>query len=166
MSKVYILKKDLPMVPKGTEIKPLSALAYGFRLENGCHIEWVNDCVENNLEWFKLKEDKIEVFQLAPYSEQLADKKHYVIGLTSEIPTEKYQSVKQAIEFVLQNDSYYMKSYLGEKLYSEKELLEAEENAFIAGAGEDLGAYIGGGDSYRFNKSKYKTFSDYKNSKK
>lgn len=62
--KTYILQKNLPFFDKGTEIKPTSALAYGIITNTNIFYEWRKDLVENNPEWFKLKEEENYVFNL------------------------------------------------------------------------------------------------------
>ncbi len=89
----------------------------------------------------------------------------YNLIMSGNIPPEKYEAVKKAIEFVLQNESYYMKSYPGERLCTEKECLEREEEAFNAGKLTFRGQIPYEPNGERPLYSKYDTFSDYKNQK-
>lgn len=125
-------------------------------------------------DWFKLKEDKIEVIGLYPFEVVFGKgtPKHWSteIRTTQPIQPSKWSAVRKAIEFVL-NDSHakYIReaeNKYGVKIITEKELLDAEEKAFEAGRGNIVDVYIGGGNTCKFNKSKYPTFSDYKNSTK
>lgn len=235
----YILQKDLPNIPAGTEVEwndtstwiggQYKGGRYGvFEMpsEKSCTQIWTCDDVENNPEWFKLKEeeppieitislkqvkdgvehretfqtdyqeplfrasiydnivkmrkrmeekstpkeDKVEVCNIQDRSYSFSGCKVnlYAIETSKQIPPEKYEALKESIGFVLNNDSYYMKAYPAEKLYSETQLLGAEQKAFYA-AKETLPF-----PEYQREVAdiphakvkypdKYKTFEDYKN---
>lgn len=139
--KTYILQQDTPCFPKGTEIKPLSALAYGISDNDKGHLEFRKEVVErDNGAWFKLKdEEKIKVtgLQIGIDMMDLANGLHYALTLNQPIPDNKYEAVEKAIEFVLNNrdNSPDPKKYVAydewnpNKIYTEQELLEAEEKA-------------------------------------
>lgn len=56
--KKYRLLKDLPNVKAGSPFEPTSALAYG-NISNGkWHVEYCNEIIENNPEWFQLIEEE------------------------------------------------------------------------------------------------------------
>jgi len=174
MPKTYVLLKEL-LYPDGhygslhivgSELKKDKYNDLYYRFPNDDLI-WY-EIVENNPEWFKLKEDKIAV-QVTLIGDS---GKELMVFLNSKIPNGKLEAVKKAIEFVL-NDRHakYIREAedkYGVKIITEKELLDAEMNAFNA-ARETLPfpEYERGISDIPQHRvkypDKYRTFSDYKN---
>jgi hypothetical protein len=58
------------------------------------------------------KEDKVEVTQFAPYTNNRPDSAFYSVGVSKEIPPEKYPSIKKAIENILNGkEAVWMDNY-------------------------------------------------------
>jgi hypothetical protein len=141
-NRTYILQKDFLVsdgdkgasYKAGTEIKIDQNSELHYRFPNR-ELIW-HEIVENNPEWFLPKEDKVEVtFSFMKGHDDGTC--NYYMATSKEIPEVKYESVKRAIEFVLNArwEVYYEGYKVTEsvKFFTEKELLEAEEKAFNAG---------------------------------
>lgn len=120
MSNTYILLKDLPNVPAGTEITwndtstwsggPYKGGRYGvwdMPSEKSCTQIWTCEDVENNPSWFKLKEQveekRIEVTHLL-YREHHTDGEVYEIKFNRMLRSGFGEAVKRAIEREINND--------------------------------------------------------------
>jgi len=120
--KVYVLLKDLPDLKAGQEYvecpQPAGTRYYMARdkFKHNMAVEgkiYTADTVENTPEWFQLKQQhtiegdkRIEVSNLQYYGKFTADYK-YIFQFclnVDNIPSEKYEAVKQAIERVLNDE--------------------------------------------------------------
>lgn len=107
-------------------------------------------------EWFiEKKEERIELMELKAYrfiGNQRVPENTFIM-----FPAEKYQAIREAIEFVLNDKSVILEEIKqwadSTKMYTEKEVLDIEEKAFNSGRRIIHGYYP------------FPQFSDYKNSK-
>lgn len=107
MGKIFILQKDYLSVISKKPFPIKSGAEFwetgDFYVLNGEGFMFPKEAVEYNSSWFKLKkEEKIEVNVF--YSErpcQPMDEHTITIKSNIEIPPEKYEAVKEAIEYVL-----------------------------------------------------------------
>jgi hypothetical protein len=96
----YILQQNLPGLKAGAEIKPISALSYGYPFSPFCapvHFEWANEYVETHPEWFKLKEDRLQVKSLLCQNAD-AENVEYILKLNKLLPPNSGDKVAAAIE--------------------------------------------------------------------
>jgi hypothetical protein len=181
MDKIYVLQKEYLCTNggsgitfgKGIEVVKHENIRHYYTFPDGNLI--FDGMVENNPEWFKLKEkDKIEVVNITePDTHDFKDKTVWSHGIwtTKPIPPKKYEPIKKAIEGVLNDKPKTELDFLNipkypnkaevwqrilEEKYTEKELLEAEEKAFNAGRTPP--------DDYKMPpnvRMKHPTFNDY-----
>lgn len=64
MIKTYILQKDLPNLNKGAKFIPTSALAYACISHGEFHVEFNNNIIENNPDWFKEETTVLSIEEL------------------------------------------------------------------------------------------------------
>ena len=166
--KTYILKKKWLYLNPGT-ILIHSGDSNNYYKEitgNVKEVKFPADFVENNPEWFLLKEDEgitVKSIHFA-YSEREETDMAYRLMLSKKIPLEKIDAVKKAIEFVLNNVKDFDPEYYGLfivnkdiKIVTDKELLYAEQKAFYAGRAKVIPM------KGRVNTNKYFNFTHYKN---
>lgn len=110
--KVYVLLKDLPDLKAGAEfthIKGTNIYDYGSGDKRKKIIQYGVTEVENNPEWFTLKqpvEDKrIEVTTLKEASFVQGYARRYYFDTEQVVPPEKYEAVKQAIEKTINGEN-------------------------------------------------------------
>lgn len=111
--KRYKLLQNLPNVLAGAEFVPSSALAYACINQGKWHIEYCNEIVENNSDWFEL----------------IQGKTNSLWGDWLDNLMEKVPKQNTIIKEILQ----------GKKYYSEQQLELAEEKAFHAAREEREG---------------------------
>jgi hypothetical protein len=103
---VYVLQRDLPNVKAGTEFKKVSALAYASIESGKWHVEYCNEIIENNPEWFKKKEEPIkERVEVSTFHKVAREPEHedylYAFYTNKKFDKELFPAIKQAIEAVL-----------------------------------------------------------------
>lgn len=101
----YILQKDLPDSKTGDEYIWVD---YYQRYYKNADIEdsyWTKESVENNPEWFKLKEEKIKVINIETDGFYAKEPKEFLLRIVTNkiVGREKMPSIKEAIERVLNN---------------------------------------------------------------
>ena len=112
MTKKYKLLKDLPNVKSGVIFNPVSALAYATIGVGKWHIEYCNEIIENNPEWFQEVlpvsepvKDRIEVKDISFQQEDNSGYFYYVVKTSGYINhTQGIPLMKSAIESAL-NDT-------------------------------------------------------------
>lgn len=111
---IYVLQKDMPNLSKGSElIKADNGWYYVDRDNFGMYFSLFNKVVENNTEWFKLKEESVKVLDIINdgYTATFVKKHHLKVTLNRFIPSTQLQKVKEAIEKVLNEDLKNKKVY-------------------------------------------------------
>lgn len=108
---IYILQKDLPDSKAGDEYIWVD---YYQRYYKNADIEdsyWTKESVEDNLTWFKLKEESVKVLDIINdgYTATSVKKHHLKVTLNRLIPSTQLPKVKEAIERVLNNEGYEKK---------------------------------------------------------
>jgi len=114
-NKTYILQKDLPDAKAGTELIFDGENCYDYNSDrtdttDNVTISWYKKhFVENNPEWFKLKQQPVEdkrivISELSRANTFGENGFRYDFYTDKNIPQERYEAVKQAIERELNNE--------------------------------------------------------------
>jgi hypothetical protein len=180
---VYILQKDTPICKAGTEFISDDTVGYGYISHTNKDKDYEEyfkpENVENNPEWFKKKEEpKERVIDRTKYFRQVETslKNNKVMidtredgiyirlagnNLRGEAFTLHWAKAFPFPELNPNTDTQVEKEeqIQQEKLFTERELLEAESKAFYAAWEVTIPSY-----TVPMLAKKYPTFSDYKNS--
>ena len=103
----YILQKDMPNLSKGTEFKKADNGWYYVDKDNfGMYYSIFSKVVENNPEWFKLKEDPYIVLNIFSYTgiKDELQLPYLKVVLNKDVSCKEFRVVKQVIEGVLNGD--------------------------------------------------------------
>ncbi len=103
----YILQKDLPKSKVGTEFNDDETNVYLPANKKRWEVDkdecLLKSTVENNNEWFKLKEEtKIQIkdIHFLEYSDNLTT---YTFDCTGRIPNERFNDLRTCMEFLINN---------------------------------------------------------------
>jgi hypothetical protein len=165
MNKIYILQKDTlrafslqdHVLPAGTEVEFIPQFQ---RYASKSKWTFSKDFVENNPDWFKLKEDAVVLLiGDGPYKSVMEKYPFkYDLFSTHEFKDTSKERIVDAIQNILNDkpQTVFLNLDLrnAPKMYTEQEVLEREEKAFTKGRETESYTWI------------YSNFSEYKNSEK
>jgi hypothetical protein len=166
--KIYILQKDLPDYKAGEEFELTIDGYYTAKISclDGIKGKWPPRYVENNPEWFKLKEE----VNRAVIASWFTDNNSFYFTLLNgkDAPLPPYEISRSRLSEIIiaesKGDLYLdLDEYRREEFFTAQELLTSEEKAFHAGRSYKT-LHIDSISNSSFLKLDYKDFSDYKNS--